>query len=371
MQQPSLNIVLSGGGTGGHIYPAIAIANTLKERYPEANFLFIGARDKMEMEKVPAAGYPIKGLWISGLQRKKTSLKNLLFPLKLLASVIRSYFILRSFKAQVVIGTGGFASGPALWVATRIGIPTLVQEQNSFPGITNKLLSKYVNTICVAYDEMERFFPKEKIVHTGNPVRQDLADSHEKKAEAMDFFGLDKNKKTILALGGSLGAKMINRNIQKVLGWFKEKDIQLLWQTGRLYIDEALDHASKTQHEGIHTQAFISRMDLAYAAADIVLSRAGASTISELCLVGKAAILIPSPNVAEDHQTKNARALEEKKAAILLNEKEMDVYLTNYLELLLNDDEKREKLRKNSARMAAPDASKKIVNEIMKLIKKS
>lgn len=359
----SVNILISGGGTGGHIYPAIAIANELKERYTNARFLFVGASDRMEMEKVPQAGYEIKGLWISGIQRKLT-LKNLLFPFKLISSLWKASGIIKKFKPDVVIGTGGFASGPTLQMANKKGIPTLVQEQNSYPGITNKILAKKANTICVAYDGLERFFPKEKIVKTGNPVRQDLLDISNKRKEAQEFFGLDIERKTALVLGGSLGARAINQLIEKELNWFKENKVQLIWQTGKLYSN---DYKKYNGVDGIQTHAFLNKMDLAYAAADIIISRAGAGSISELCIVGKPVIFIPSPNVAEDHQTKNAMAVVEKGAGLLVKESQLDEFQKTVVQLI-SCPEQRELLGKNIKQLALPNATKDIVNEIDKLI---
>ncbi len=360
----SVNILISGGGTGGHIYPAIAIANGLKARFSKANFLFVGAKDRMEMEKVPQAGYEIKGLWISGLHRKLT-LKNLLFPFKLMSSLLRARGIIRKFKPDVVIGTGGFASGPTLQMANLKKIPTLVQEQNSYPGITNKLLASKVTTICVAYDGLERFFPKEKIVKTGNPVRQDLLNISDKVSKAHDFFGLDASKRTVLVLGGSLGARAINRLIEKELPWLAENGVQLIWQTGKLYLDDYKKHHGIN---AVQTHAYLNRMDLAYAAADIIISRAGAGSISELCIVGKPVVFIPSPNVAEDHQTKNAMSVVEKGAAILLPESELSNF-QNTMDQLLGCPEHRELLAKNIKQLALPNATQDIVNEIEKLLK--
>ena len=360
----SINIIISGGGTGGHIYPAIAIANEIKLRYPDANFLFVGAKDKMEMEKVPQAGFEIKGLWISGIQRKLT-FKNLLFPFKLINSLWKANVIIRKFKPVIAIGTGGFASGPTLMVANKKGIPTLIQEQNSFPGITNKLLSKKAAVICVAYDHLERFFPKDKIVKTGNPVRQDLLSIHHKKEEANKFFKLEKKKKTILVLGGSLGARRINQLIEAQLDFFNEQQVQVLWQCGKLYIDDYLRCQEK---ENVQVHPFLNRMDLAYAAADIIVSRAGASSVSELCIVGKPTIFIPSPNVAEDHQTKNAKSIADKHGAILLKESELDTF-TIVFETLMKDKGKQQSLAENIKGLALPNATSHIVNEIEKLIK--
>jgi len=359
----SINIILSGGGTGGHIYPAVSIANELKIKYPEAKFLFVGAKDRMEMEKVPQAGYEIKGLWISGLHRS-LSIKNMAFPFKLISSLWNAFKIIRKFKPTVVIGTGGFASGPTLYAASIKGVKTLIQEQNSYPGITNKLLSKKANKICVAYDSLDRFFPSEKIIKTGNPVRQDLLDVVSKKEEAINFFGLKSDKKTLVVIGGSLGARAINNLIEKHINWLVENEIQVIWQTGKLYYDEFKKYDAL---EGVQTHAFLNRMDLTYAAADVLISRAGASSISELCIVGKPVIFIPSPNVAEDHQTKNALSVVTKNAALLLKESELDMFQTMFLELI-NDAELQKKLSKNIKALALPNATKDIVSEIEKLI---
>jgi len=359
----SINIIISGGGTGGHIYPAIAIANELKLRYPDANFLFVGAKDKMEMEKVPQAGYDIKGLWISGIQRKLTA-KNLSFPFKLISSLWNANKIIRKFKPDVAIGTGGFASGPTLMMAARKGIPTLIQEQNSYPGITNKLLSKKAQKICVAYDDLERFFPADKIIKTGNPVRQDLLSIHHKREEGIQFFKLDKNKKTILILGGSLGARKINQLIEKQLDFFKNQEVQLIWQCGKLYVDEYQKYDGLPN---VQVHQFLNRMDYAYAAADIIISRAGASSVSELCIVGKPVVFIPSPNVAEDHQTKNAKAVADKHGAILLKEADLETFPIVF-ETLLKDEGKQQSLSENIKTLALPNATSDIVNEIEKLI---
>jgi UDP-N-acetylglucosamine--N-acetylmuramyl-(pentapeptide) pyrophosphoryl-undecaprenol N-acetylglucosamine transferase len=361
----SINILISGGGTGGHIYPAIAIANELKLRYSNANFLFVGAKDKMEMEKVPQAGYQIKGLWISGIQRKFT-LNNLSFPFKMISSLWNAYKIIKKFKPDIAIGTGGFASGPTLIVANFKGIPTLIQEQNSYPGITNKLLSKKAHKICVAYDNLERFFPSDKIVKTGNPVRQDLLTIHSKRDEGFAFFNLDKKKKTILVLGGSLGARKINELVETNLEFFKKQEVQVIWQCGKLYFDEYKKH---NELENIQVHQFINRMDLVYAASDIIISRAGASSVSELCIVGKPVVFIPSPSVAEDHQTKNANSIVDKHAAILLKESELETFPIVF-ETLLKDKGKQESLSENIKELALPSATSDIVNEIEKLLKK-
>lgn len=357
-------IILSGGGTGGHIYPAISIANELKRRFPNSEFLFVGAKNKMEMEKVPQAGYKIEGLWISGIQRKLT-LKNLSFPFKLIVSLLRSRKILKQFKPDVAIGTGGFASGPLLQVATSKGIPSLIQEQNSYPGITNRFLGKKANKICVAYDGLERFFPKEKIIKTGNPVRQDLLSLEDKSIEAKDFFQLKHNKITLLVLGGSLGAKRINELIVKKLDFFQEQNVQIIWQCGKLYYQ---DYKIYNDVKDIQVHAFLNRMDMAYAASDIIISRAGAGSVSELCIVGKPVIFIPSPNVAEDHQTKNANAIVEKDGAILIKEDDLDVDFENKFSLLNSSKEKQDILSKNIKKLALVNATKDIADEVEKLL---
>ncbi len=356
--------ILSGGGTGGHIYPAVAIANELKLRFPDCEILFVGAQDKMEMQKVPQAGYTIEGLWIAGLQRKLT-LQNMMFPFKLVSSLWKSRKIIKKFKPDAVIGTGGFASGPLLQVANSNNIPTVIQEQNSYPGITNKILSKKANAICVAYENLERFFPKDKIVFTGNPVRQDLLDSDSKTQEGITHFKLDDNKRTLLILGGSLGARRVNQLIEKELDFLLASGIQVFWQCGKLYFEEYKKYNDK---ENVQVVAFIDRMDLIYAAADFVISRVGASSVSELCLVGKPTIFIPSPNVAEDHQTKNAKAIVDKKGAILLKESELDdKFETTFSELISNESHQKE-LSQNIKKLAKPNATKDIVEQIIKLI---
>ena len=360
----NFKFIISGGGTGGHIYPAIAIANELKNRFPAAEILFVGANDKMEMQKVPQAGYPIKGLWIAGLQRKLT-FQNLLFPIKLVSSLLKSFAIIYKFKPNVVIGTGGFASGPLLQAANTFGIPTVIQEQNSYPGITNKLLSKKANKICVAYENLERFFPKHKMILTGNPVRQDLIDIENKRGEAIRHFNLDASKKTLLILGGSLGARRVNQLIEKELHFLLDQNIQIIWQCGKLYLDEY----KKYNAENVQVLAFIERMDLVYAAADFVISRAGASSVSELCIVGKPVVFIPSPNVAEDHQTKNAQAIVDQKGALLLKEKELDEKFEMVFSNLITDENLQKQLSESIKKLAKVSATKDIVNEIEKLIK--
>lgn len=360
-----LKFIISGGGTGGHIYPAIAIANELKVRFPEAEFLFVGASDKMEMQKVPQAGYKIEGLWISGLQRKLT-LQNLMFPFKLMSSLWKSRKIIRKFNPDVVIGTGGFASGPLLQAANSFGVPTVIQEQNSYPGITNKLLSKKANAICVAYENLERFFPKNKIVFTGNPVRQDLLDVESKRQEGLSYFNLESSKKTLLILGGSLGARRINQLIANEIDFLLDTGIQIYWQCGKFYFEE-YNHFNEKAN--VQVVAFIDRMDLIYAAADMVISRSGASSVSELCLIGKPTIFIPSPNVAEDHQTKNAKAIVEKKGAVLLQENELDDQFETVFSNFLSNESKQNELSENIKKLSKPNATKDIVEEIIKLLK--
>lgn len=356
--------ILSGGGTGGHIYPAIAIAKELQVRHPEAKFLFVGAKDRMEMEKVPQAGFAIEGLWISGLQRKLT-FKNLMFPFKLISSLFKARRIIKKFKPNVAIGTGGFASGPLLQIANLKGIPTLLQEQNSYPGITNKLLSKKAHKICVAYEGLERFFPKEKIVLTGNPIRKDLLEINNKQDEAKIAFSLDKNKTTVLVLGGSLGARRINQLIEEKLDFFNTHNVQLIWQCGKLYNNQYSKYDTK---DNVQVHLFLNQMDLAYAAADIIISRAGASSVSELCVVGKPVIFIPSPNVAEDHQTKNAKAIADKNAAILIKESDLDNQFDKQLSELLASPEKQKSLSKNITKLALVNATKDIADEVEKLL---
>ena len=358
-----MKVLISGGGTGGHMYPAIAIANEIKKRYPSAEFLFVGAQDRMEMEKVPSAGYKIKGLWISGIQRKLT-VDNLSFPLKLLSSVWKSKKIVKEFQPDVVVGTGGFASGPVLYVASNKNIPSLIQEQNSYPGITNKLLSKKANSICVAYDGLDRFFPKEKITKTGNPVRQNLLTVDSKRDAGIDFFNLDPNKKTLLVIGGSLGARAVNKLIAESLEFLDESGVQIIWQTGKFYIDEYKKYNAK---DGVQTHAFLAEMDLAYAAADVIISRAGASSISELCIVGKPTVFIPSPNVSEDHQTKNALALVHENAALMIKESNISSFETVFKELI-KDEELQKRLTENIKSLALPNATETIVNELERII---
>lgn len=357
--------ILSGGGTGGHIYPAIAIANELKLRFPGAEFLFVGARGRMEMEKVPQAGYKIEGLWISGIQRKIT-LKNLLFPLKLISSLIRARGILKRFKPDAVIGTGGFASGPLLRMAAARGIPNVLQEQNSIAGMTNKWLASRADKICVAYDNMERFFPKNKIVKTGNPVRDHILAVDADQGISREFFQLDPDRPTLLIIGGSLGARRINELIASKLDFFESEGLQLIWQCGRSYFD-----TYKTCCSGhVKVFDFINRMDLAYDAADIIISRAGAGSVSELCIVGKPVIFIPSPNVAEDHQTRNAEALVKKNAALMLKESDLEENFDAVFSRMKNSDEERNQLSSEIKNLALPNATIEIVDQIENIIRK-
>ena len=358
-----MKVIISGGGTGGHIFPAIAIANALKAIDSKAEILFVGAEGRMEMEKVPAAGYKIEGLWISGLQRRFT-LDNLSFPFKVISSLMRSKKIIRSFRPDVAVGTGGFASGPLLRAAAGMKVPTLIQEQNSFPGITNKLLSKKVNRICVAYDGMDRYFPKEKIIVTGNPVRRDILSLAGKREEATKFFGLDPSRRTLLVIGGSLGARTINESIAGCFELFVKSGMQIIWQTGKSYTPTFANWGGR---EGVSVAPFIVRMDLAYAAADMVVSRAGAISLSELAIAGKPCILVPSPNVAEDHQTQNAMALVKKDAALLVRDAEAKQKLGPEIISLMNDLVKQKKLTENIATLAYPDAAEVIAREVIKI----
>lgn len=362
-------VIVSGGGTGGHIFPAIAIANAIKEKYPASEILFVGALGRMEMEKVPDAGYEIIGLPIMGLQRRLT-LQNLKFPFKLLASMRKARKIVKDFKPDVVVGVGGYASGPLLKAATKLGVPALVQEQNSYPGITNKLLANKVQKLCVAYDNMDRFFPKEKIILTGNPVRQDIKNLEAKRIRGLEHFGLEDLKKTVLVVGGSLGARTINHAIDAGIDELAKNDIQLVWQTGKLYVDEAAKTVAKYEGKGIKTMPFISKMDYAYAVADVVVSRAGAMSVSELSIAAKPTIFVPLPSAAEDHQTKNAMALVNQNAALLVNDAGAKENLIPTLIDLVKDEEQQQKIANNVAKMAFNDSANIIADEVIKLIKR-
>ncbi len=361
-------IIISGGGTGGHVFPAIAIAKALRSRDSKINILFVGSNHKMEMDRVPDAGFSIIGLPVTGFQRRLTW-KNLLFFYNLLVSMIRAGKIVDKFNPDVVVGVGGYASGPVVKAAASRGIPVLIQEQNSYAGVTNRLLAKKASRICVAYENMDKYFPAEKIVLTGNPVRSDLLDLSAKREEALSWFGVKGNKKVILVLGGSLGAASINKGISENIDLIKKSGIELIWQTGRFGIMNAKESIAKSRYSRVHVFEFISRMDLAYVLADLVISRAGAATISELCLTGKPAILVPSPNVAEDHQTKNAMALVDRDAAVLVADAESSTDLVSTALELINDSGRIDKLRESISSMALPDAAPHIADEIFKLIK--
>ena len=361
-----MKVIISGGGTGGHVFPAIAIADALKKINPKVDILFVGAQGKLEMEKVPKAGYPIKGLKISGFQRKLT-FKNFVNLFHLVGSLWKAFWIVKRFKPDVVVGVGGYASGPTLEMAYRQGIPVLVQEQNSYAGMTNKLLSKKAKKVCVAYPNMERFFPKDSIQMTGNPVRDDIEDLAHLKAEGLAHFGLEKGKKTILLFGGSLGAKTLNIAMQFNAEEISQlTDIQILWQAGKLYIEDYKD-CETAQLSNVEIRPFLDRMDLAYAIADVVICRAGALTISELSVVGKPAVLVPSPNVAEDHQTMNAKALVDIQAALLVEDSEATVEMLPKAIHILRNDTKRRQLSQQIKSLARPNAASEIAQEVMKL----
>ena len=365
----TFKFIISGGGTGGHIFPAISIADGLKEHYPDCEILFVGAEHKMEMEKVPAAGYAIEGLPVAGFHRGEVW-RNLSFPFKLLRSMMKARKIVTSFRPDCVIGVGGYASGPVLRVATSKGLPTVIQEQNSFAGVTNKILARKVNRICVAYDKMERFFPAEKIVFTGNPIRNNLVEGQQKKKDANEFFGVNADKPVLLIVGGSLGARSINDSLLSQFNALKNSGVQVIWQTGKFYYKSISEKLEGKLPGHIHLMEFIPRMDLAYAVADLVISRAGAGTISELCLVGKPSILVPSPNVAEDHQTRNAMALVEKDAAVLIKDSEAKETLVPEALKLIADKPELEKLTANIKKMALPNATRDIVEVIAELLEK-
>lgn len=368
MSLQSPKIILSGGGTGGHIYPAIAIAQAIKAKNNQAQFLFVGALGKMEMEKVPEAGFDIVGLPISGIQRSLT-LKNLAVPFKLLSSLIKAKRVLNSFKPDVVIGTGGYASGPILRQAIQKGIPALIQEQNSYAGITNKLLAKKVNKVCVAYNGMEAFFPKDKIILSGNPVRKEVVDIEGKRNEALAFFKLNPELKTILVVGGSLGSLAINHAVKLHLAEIVDQKVQLLWQTGKTTYEQMLPAAEPYAEQGIKVHQFINRMDLAYAAADVVISRAGAIAVSELCLVGKPVILVPLPHAAENHQHKNAEALVNHGAAEIITDFEANEKLVPTAIHLLHNTQRSKQLTDNILRLGIKDSAEIIANEALKLLK--
>jgi len=362
-----LRVIVSGGGTGGHIFPAVSIANEIRERFPETEILFVGALGKMEMERVPAAGYRIVGLPVVGFPRKP-SLKMLSFFWKLFQSMRLAKKVIADFKPDVAIGVGGFASGPVLKAAVRKGVPAVLQEQNSYAGVTNKLLSSKVNKICVAYPNMERYFPAEKIVVTGNPIRKNLIEGIVNKAEAYEYFKLDAEKPMVLLVGGSLGARTLNESVMANLELIRKSDAQVVWQTGSYYYQEMLERLGDNCPKNLQTMEFVSRMDLAYAVADVVISRAGAGTISELCLLGKPSVLVPSPNVAEDHQTKNALALVDNQAALLIKDADSKEQLWPETFKLLNDKMKLNSLSENIKKLAKPNAAKEIVDVILVVV---
>jgi len=366
----SSKLIISGGGTGGHIFPAISIAETFRERFPDAEILFVGADNRMEMERVPAAGYKIIGLPVSGFDRKNM-IKNIQTVSKLFKSLRMAKKIIRAFKPDAVVGVGGYASGPTLWAASSLKIPTLIQEQNSYAGITNKFLGKRADRICVAYEGMERFFPARKIILTGNPVRKDLAESIRQKETALAYFQLQPARKTVLILGGSLGARTVNNGILKGLDRLIEAGVQIIWQTGRFYFDSVKQQLTgKDTRNLLWCSDFIARMDYAYAAADLVVSRAGAGSISELCLLKKPAILVPSPNVAEDHQTKNALAIVNRQAAMMIADKDAESQLVESVLKLINDSEQLDLMSQNIGQMALHNSAEVIVDEIEKIIQK-
>lgn len=363
-----LRVLVSGGGTGGHIFPAIAIANAIKEQYPNAEFLFVGAQGKMEMEKVPAAGFKIEGLWINGFSRS-LNVNNLMFPFKLISSMWKASKIVKEFKPDVAIGTGGFASGPTLRVASQKGVPCLIQEQNSFPGVTNRILAGKAKKICVAYDGMEKYFDKEKIVLSGNPVRKEVVQIEGKRKDAIDFFSLDANKKTLLIVGGSLGAQSVNNAILENLSAIVDLGIQIVWQTGKTSYKEINKATKVFQSQGVHVMEFIFKMDLGYAAADFVVSRAGAIAVSELSIVAKPTILVPFPFAAEDHQTKNAMSLVNKGAAILVKDADVKTGLLKEISKLVKEPGTGASLIQNIKTLGKPDAAQQIAKEVLSIIK--
>jgi UDP-N-acetylglucosamine--N-acetylmuramyl-(pentapeptide) pyrophosphoryl-undecaprenol N-acetylglucosamine transferase len=362
----SKRIIISGGGTGGHIFPAIAIANALKKLDPATEILFVGASGRMEMEKVPAAGYKIIGLDIQGIQRKSLW-KNVMFPIKLLKSVRKAVQIIKDFKPDVAVGVGGYASGPLLYAASLKGIPTLIQEQNSYAGITNKWLGAKAKKICVAFDGMEKFFPHDRIIKTGNPIRKESVNIDGKHIQALELYKLSSFKKTILVTGGSLGARTLNNSILAGIDKLTAADVQVIWQTGKFYYKTVLEQLGSNHHPNICVVEFLSRMDLAYAAADIIISRAGAGTIAELCVVKKPVILVPSPNVAEDHQTKNALALVETNAAVFVADRDAEAKLVDKALELLNDKELQKRLSNNIGMLARPNADEVIAKEVIQI----
>jgi UDP-N-acetylglucosamine--N-acetylmuramyl-(pentapeptide) pyrophosphoryl-undecaprenol N-acetylglucosamine transferase len=363
-----LKVIISGGGTGGHIYPALAIAKAIEKQVSNVEFLFVGAKDRMEMEKVPNEGYKIIGLWVSGLQRGLDK-RNLLFPFKVLHSIWNAKKIIKAFKPDLAIGTGGYASAPLLYVAAKNGIPSLIQEQNSYPGITNRILARYVHKICVAYEKMDKFFPLEKIMLTGNPIRKDILDFENKSEEGQELFEIDESKPTILVIGGSLGALTINNAIAENIQKFKDMGINLIWQTGISYQHKAQEFINDINVKGINAYTFIKEMDKAYAAADVIISRAGAIAISELCCIGKPIILVPSPNVAENHQYKNAQSLVNKNASLIVEDAKASRKLVDTLKELLKNEGLKVSLSSNIKKIAVTDAADRIAKIALDLVK--
>ncbi|WP_312186411.1 undecaprenyldiphospho-muramoylpentapeptide beta-N-acetylglucosaminyltransferase [Sphingobacterium sp.] len=365
----AIRVIISGGGTGGHIFPAISIANALKAMDPANEILFVGANGRMEMDKVPAAGYRIVGLDIQGINRKQLW-KNIFLPFKLMKSLNKAKSIIQEFRPDVAVGVGGFASGPLLMMANKLGVPTVVQEQNSYAGVTNKKVGAKAAKICVAYEGMEQFFPAEKVLLTGNPIRRESIAIEGKKMEALRFFELDADKKTILVLGGSLGAKTLNESVVAFLDDLKDADVQVIWQCGSFYVDKLRSELLEKLPDNIKMMAFLQRMDYAYAAADVIISRAGAGTISELCVIGKPVILVPSPNVAEDHQTKNAMALVHKEAAILVKDSDAAKELVPKALSLLKNASSIVQLSENIKKLGKLNADVQIAEEVYKLVNK-
>ena len=360
-------ILVGGGGTGGHVFPAIAIADALRGEHPLWEFLFVGARGRLEMEKVPEAGYAIEGLPVAGFQRRLT-LKNVTFFFKLASSMVLSRRIIRRFKPHVAVGVGGYASGPILKAAARKGVPILIQEQNSYAGVTNRILARSASVICVAYEKMDRYFPAERIVLTGNPIRQHLVSSTRNRVRDLEEFGLEDGKKSFLVMGGSLGARTLNQSLLGGMAKLEREDVQVIWQCGKLYHGEVEEQVARSGLKNIRVMPFISKMDCAYSAADVIVSRAGAITISELCVVGKPAILVPSPNVAEDHQARNAESLVSRGAAVMIPDREAGQRLVDTMLELADDEKQQQELSKSIKQLGIPDASVRIASEITKLI---
>jgi UDP-N-acetylglucosamine--N-acetylmuramyl-(pentapeptide) pyrophosphoryl-undecaprenol N-acetylglucosamine transferase len=368
MLERKLKVIISGGGTGGHIFPALAIAGAFKKIVPDADILFVGARGKMEMEKVPRYGYPIVGLWISGFKRN-TSLSNMLFPIKLFVSMIKALSIIFRFKPDLVIGTGGYASGPVLRAATWLKIPILIQEQNNFPGVTNRILGRKAACICTAFEGMETYFPKDKILLTGNPIREEIFQDKPDRATAIEACGLDIQRPIVFVVGGSQGARSINQAITANIEFFKDHQIQLIWQTGVYYFKTAKEAVEKLNYDGIKVFDFINKINLAFEASTIVVSRAGAIAISELCRVGKPVILVPFPFAAGDHQTKNAQALKEKNAAILLPDSLVKQNITTEIASLLADSQKQMLMAESIKMMGIPNSADLIAEKALQIIK--